>query len=160
VDPKTFITTVLLAITPISELRGAIPFAYFRGNSLLVSALIGGAFNLLVSPIAYLFLSYFHQFFYRVWPFYKKVFDKTVVRVRNRISVKIDKYGMLGIILFVGIPLPVTGAWSGTLGAWLLGLDRKHSLVAVSLGVVLATLIVTIVLLLGKGMFSIFIKIV
>ncbi|MFA7671623.1 MAG: small multi-drug export protein [Sphaerochaetaceae bacterium] len=159
-DPKTFITTVLLAITPISELRGAIPFAYFRGNSLLVSALIGGAFNLLVSPIAYLFLSYFHQFFYRVWPFYKKVFDKTVVRVRNRISVKIDKYGMLGIILFVGIPLPVTGAWSGTLGAWLLGLDRKHSLVAVSLGVVLATLIVTIVLLLGKGMFSIFIKIV
>ncbi len=159
-DPKTFITTVLLAITPISELRGAIPFAYFRGNSLLVSALIGGAFNLLVSPIAYLFLSYFHQFFYRVWPFYKKVFDKTVVRVRNRISVKINKYGMLGIILFVGIPLPVTGAWSGTLGAWLLGLDRKHSLVAVSLGVVLATLIVTIVLLLGKGMFSIFIKIV
>jgi uncharacterized membrane protein len=160
VDLKTALMTILLAITPISELRGAIPFAYFKGNSLLISALVGGAFNLLVSPIAYIFLTYFHQFFYRIWPFYKKIFDKTVIRVRLRIGQKVEKYGMLGVMLFVGIPLPITGAWSGTLGAWLLGLDRRHSIIAVSLGVVLATFIVTLVLLLGSEVASIFIKVI
>lgn len=159
-DKQTIVTTLFLGILPISELRGAIPFAYFSGFSLPFSFFLGLFANLFVSPIAYLFLSYFHRFFYKLWPFYSRVFDKTVVRVRQKLGDKVNKYGMWGVFLFVGIPLPVTGAWTGTLGAWVLGLDRKHSIIAVSGGVILAGAIVTTLLLLGTGFGSIFLKLV
>lgn len=159
-DKQTIITTLFLGILPISELRGAIPFAYFSGLSLPFSLLLGLCANLFVSPIAYIFLSYFHRFFYKYWPFYAKTFNKTVLRVRHKLGDKVNKYGMWGVLLFVGIPLPVTGAWTGTLGAWVLGLDRKHSIIAVSGGVFLAGAIITILLLLGTGFGSIFLKLV
>jgi|GEM_PF-3812958 len=65
----------------------------------------------------------------------KKLFDKTVVRTRAKLAPKVATLGFFGVMLFVGIPLPVTGAWTGTLGAWVLGLDRKKSILAVSAGV-------------------------
>ncbi len=157
-DKQTIITTLFLGVLPISELRGAIPFAYFSGLSLPFSLLLGLSANLFVSPIAYIFLSYFHRFFYKYWSFYSKIFDKTVLRVRHKLEDKVNKYGMWGVFLFVGIPLPVTGAWTGTLGAWVLGLDRKHSIIAVSGGVFLAGAIITTLLLLGTGFGSIFLK--
>jgi len=73
-------------------------------------------------------------------------------------SAKIEKYGLLGVLLFVGIPLPVTGAWTGTLGAWLLGLKKRHLYLAVSGGVIMASIIVTTLLFVGSGVGSIFIK--
>jgi uncharacterized membrane protein len=62
------------------------------------------------------------------------------------------------VAIFVAIPLPVTGAWTGTLGAWMLGLPRRKTLPAVILGVAAAGGIVTAVMLLGRGAFDIFIK--
>jgi len=155
---QLLLTTIFLAVLPISELRGAIPYAYFNGTSLLVASLIGTLANLLVAPLAHLFLTYFHQFFYKHWPFYKRVFDSTIIRVQTRMSAKIQKYGLLGVLLFVGIPLPVTGAWTGTLGAWLLGLKKRHLYLAVSGGVIMASIIITTLLFIGSGVGSIFIK--
>lgn len=155
---QLLLTTIFLAVLPISELRGAIPYAYFNGTSLLVASLIGTLANLLVAPLAHLFLTYFHQFFYKYWPFYKKIFDSTIIRVQTRMSAKIEKYGLLGVLLFVGIPLPVTGAWTGTLGAWLLGLKKRHLYLAVSGGVIMASIIITTILFVGSGVGSIFIK--
>jgi len=92
--------------------------------------------------------------------FYTRVFDKTVQRARQKISVKVDVYGFLGIVLFVGIPLPITGAWTGTLGAWVLGLSRKKTILAVSGGVLMSGAIVTSILALGKGAASLFVKVI
>jgi uncharacterized membrane protein len=77
-----------------------------------------------------------------------------------KLGPKIETYGTWGIMIFVGIPLPITGAWTGTLGAWVLGLDRKHSMLAASAGVIMSATIVSLLLVLGKGVGSIFVKIV
>jgi uncharacterized membrane protein len=60
--------------------------------------------------------------------------------------------------VFVAIPFPLTGAWTGTLGAWVLGLDKKKTMVAVILGVLVSGIIVTSVTVLGIRAFDIFIK--
>lgn len=159
-DIQTIVGTVILGLAPISELRGAIPFAYFRGYPLWEAILLGAGSNLLVSPLVYIFLTYFHGFLYGKWNFYTRIFDRTVIRTRMKLGPKIETYGTWGIMFFVGIPLPITGAWTGTLGAWVLGLDRKHSMLAASAGVIMSATIVSLLLVLGKGVGSIFVKIV
>jgi uncharacterized membrane protein len=159
-DFNTVIGTIFLGVLPISELRGAIPFAYFRGMPLVFASLLGVGANLLVGPIALFFLSFVHRFFYERWQWYVSIFDKTVSRTRIRLAPKVATLGFLGVILFVGIPLPITGAWTGTLGAWVLGLDRKKSMLAVSIGVLMSGTIVTTIILLGKGAGSLFVKVI
>jgi uncharacterized membrane protein len=154
----TLLLTAILALLPISELRGAIPFAVVRGIDLIPAALIGTAINTLVPPLAFLFLSTLHRLFYRlVW--YKSFFDRFVEKTRSKVHAKVEKYGYWGLLVFVAIPLPVTGAWTGALGAWVLGMDRKKASLAIAGGVVLAGVIVTLlVALMGAGAKSIFFK--
>lgn len=157
-DLNTLLMSALFSIAPISELRGAIPFAVISGMDLLSSALWCTAWNAAVPVIAYIFLATAHKLFYR-WGWYARFFDRTVERARLKIHPEVEKYGILGILVFVAIPLPLTGAWTGTLGAWILGLDRKKTILAVVGGVVVAGVIVTaIVGMLGAGASSIFIK--
>ena len=61
-------------------------------------------------------------------------------------------------MLFVAIPLPITGAWTGTIGAWVLGLDRKRSILFIILGVLTAGIIVSTVVYTGAGIASLFTK--
>jgi uncharacterized membrane protein len=159
-DINTIIGTIVLGLAPISELRGAIPFAYFRGYPLWQAIMVGAGANLFVSPLVYLFLSSIHNFLYTRWGFYTLLFDRTVARTRARLGHKVAVYGLWGVLLFVGIPLPITGAWTGTLGAWVLGLNRKKSMLAVSGGVLMSATIVSLILILGKGVGSIFVKII
>lgn len=154
---KTYLLTVLLSLLPISELRGAIPYAYFNNIPLSMSFFIAVIANIMVGPIAMIFLSTLHKWFYKI-AIYKNFFDKTVVRARAKIEEKIKKYGYFGLMLFVAIPLPITGAWTGALGAWILGLDKKKSCIYVALGVLIAGVIVSTILLTGVGISSIFIK--
>ena len=154
----TIALTIFFGILPISELRGAIPFAYFNGISLPLAALIGSLANMLVFPLAFVFLTFFHSFFYSHFSWYVKLFDKTVAKTRHKLSHKVAMYGLLGITLFVAIPFPITGAYTGTLGAWILGLDMKKSFIAVSIGVLISTIIVSLILLIGESSYSLFIK--
>jgi uncharacterized membrane protein len=70
----------------------------------------------------------------------------------------VEKWGWLAVAAFVAVPLPMTGAWTGTLGAWVLGISRRRTLFAVILGVIAAGGIVTMVVILGLKAFDIFIK--
>jgi uncharacterized membrane protein len=81
-----------------------------------------------------------------------------VGRARNKLRGGIEKWGWLGVAFFVAIPLPLTGAWTGTLGAWVLGLSRRKTLAAVILGVAAAGAIVTVVTFLGVQALKIFVK--
>ena len=89
---------------------------------------------------------------------YRVFFDRFVNRARKKLEKGVVKWGALGIALFVAVPLPVTGAWTGTLGAWVLGLPKRKTLPAVILGVAAAGGIVTAATLLGRGAFGFFIK--
>ena len=80
---------------------------------------------------------------------YEKVFGRLIESVRKKVAAKISKYGYLGILMFVAIPLPITGAYTGTLGAWILGLEKKKTFLAVAAGVVIAGVIVSVISVFG-----------
>ena len=152
-----YLLTILLGLLPISELRGAIPFAYFNGVPLWISAVIGILSNALVPFIGFTFLGSLHKLLDK-WPFYHRLFEKTVARARGKVGEKVHKYGLLGLMLFVAIPLPITGAWTGTLGAWVMGLNPKKCMPFILLGVLISGIIVTTVIFTGSGIASLFTK--
>lgn len=154
---KEYLLTALLALLPISELRGAIPFAYFSGIKLPYAFFFSTAINMLVPIIGFVFLSTIHNLLYK-WNFYRNFFDKTVIKARTKIEEKVNRFGILGLMIFVAIPLPITGAWTGTLGAWILGLPKKKSTLSIILGVLIAGIIVSLIIYTGIGINSIFIK--
>ncbi len=156
-DVNTLLVTIALSFLPISELRGAIPFAVARGAPLLEAAAIAVACNALVGPVALVFLETFHKLLYR-WSFYARVFDRFVAKARAKVKEKVERYGYLGIMLFVAIPLPVTGAWTGTLGAWILGMGRRKTMLAVAAGVLIAGAIVSLIVGFGVEALSFLLK--
>ncbi|MCE1196461.1 small multi-drug export protein [bacterium] len=157
-NTTTLLLTVALSLLPISELRGAIPFAVLRGVDIIPAALIGTAANAAVPAIAYLFLSTLHKLFYRIGA-YRRFFDRFVEKARGKVHASVQKYGYWGLLVFVAIPLPMTGAWTGALGAWVLGMERRKSILAIIGGVVVAGIVVTVlVAVMGAGAKSIFFK--
>jgi len=154
---QTILITTALTLLPISELRGAIPYAVLHDFHPLAAYFYCAALNALLGPLVYIFLDSLNKLFYR-WGWYKRLFDKIVTRARNKISTQVSRYGYFGIMLFVGIPLPITGAYTGTLGAWILGLDRKKTCLAVAAGAFISGIIVSLIMYFGTEAASIFIK--
>ena len=77
--------------------------------------------------------------------FYKKIFNLYIGKFQKKMDVFEKRYKSLGffaLILFVAVPLPGTGAWTGCLVSWLFGLDRKKSILAISIGVLIAGILV------------------
>lgn len=148
---------IILSVLPISELRGGIPYAYLVGNPIWLAYLVCVAANFFVGPIVFLFLSTLHRVLIR-WRLYEKLFARFIQRVRKKTSRLIEKYGFWGVTIFVAIPLPVTGAYTGTVAAWLFGLDRKKSLLAVLVGVCIAGLVVSFVIYFGVEGLEFFVK--
>lgn len=158
-EPMTPFLTALLALLPISELRGAIPFGVINGMGLLPAAILSTLVNATVPLIAFIFLSTIHKLLYK-WSFYRDFFDRFVDKTRIKVHAKVEKYGYWGLLVFVAIPLPVTGAWTGALGAWVLGMDKRKAIPAIAGGVLVAGVVVTLlVALLGPGAKTIFFKI-
>ncbi len=145
---KKYIIIFLISMVPIIELRGAIPLAldYYR-LELLPSFIVCIIGNILPVPIIYLFARKV-----LVWGKDKKVIGKFCnwcltkgERAGKKINKSIGVKGtFLALLLFVGIPLPGTGAWTGTLAASLLDLDFKKTVIAVICGVLVAGLIMAI----------------
>lgn len=156
-DATTLFWTAFLAFLPISELRGAIPFAIARGMDWKWAYLYAVSLNALVAPACWIFLSTFHKLFLRM-EWYRTFFDRFVERARGKVHEQVEKWGWVGIAAFVAIPLPVTGAWTGTLGAWILGLGKRKTMAAVILGVAGAGTIVTAVVVLGVKALDLFVK--
>ncbi|MDR2404665.1 MAG: small multi-drug export protein [Spirochaetaceae bacterium] len=151
------VRTALLSFLPISELRGAIPFAMANGFPWYWAYPFAVLMNALVAPVCWIFLSTLHKLFLKM-PWYTAFFNRFVERAREKLRRGVERWGWLGVAAFVAIPLPVTGAWTGTLGAWVLGLPKRRTLAAVFLGVLAAGAIVTLVVFLGIGLFDLFVK--
>jgi len=148
VSPEELLKVLLIAASPIAELRLAIPLAIntfgFPWYYALLLAIIG---NLLPVPFILLFLDTATRLLSKVALFNRMLnwlFERT--RRRGRI---IERYKRIGLALFVAIPLPVTGAWTGSLAAVLFGLSFKHAFLSIIVGVFIAGVIVTCLSLLG-----------
>jgi uncharacterized membrane protein len=159
-NPEQIIIAGLLSLSPISELRGGIPLALNAGMHPLLAYLYCVAANILVVPVVLLFLQTIHKLLLR-FAWYKKISEKLIERARNKVKKSVDKYGYIGLAIFVAIPLPLTGAYTGALGAWVLGMDMKKAFLAVALGVAVAGgLVLGAVALAGAGLdfFKVFFK--
>jgi uncharacterized membrane protein len=148
---------IIFSLLPISELRGSIPIGLSSGLPLYVVFPVAVLSNVLVFPIFYFFLTFIHELLMNL-KLYRRTFDYFLERTRRRVGPKVEKYGYLGLTLFVAIPLPVTGAYTGTLGAWVFKLKKRKSFLAVILGVIIAGVIVSVVSVFGIHIFDIFIK--
>lgn len=144
---------VLLSMLPISELRGAIPLALgvYKLNPYTVIPVIIAS-NFLPVPFILKFLEPVEAFLRR-WKFWANIMDKIFERTRNKTKKSIEKWEGLALILFVAIPLPVTGAWTGSLAAYLFGLDFKKSLLFIFIGILIAGAIVTTAVIVGINWF-------
>lgn len=139
---QVIIITILLTMLPISELRGGLPYALSNNIPLIPSYIICVAINALVGPFVYFFLFTIHKLLIK-WKFYENIFSRFVEKSRSKIEKKVDKYGYLGLTIFVAIPLPVTGAYTGALGAWILGMKPKKVFLSVLLGVIISGIVVS-----------------
>jgi uncharacterized membrane protein len=138
---------VIISALPIAELRGALPVAidvfHFSWYYALPLAILG---NMLPVPIILLFLNAITRVLSKVGfidRFLRWLFEHT--KKRGKI---VERYERIGLALFVAIPLPVTGAWTGSLLAVLFGLKFKHAILSIFIGVLIAGIIVTCVSLL------------
>ena len=153
-----YIITFLISMIPLVELRGAVPYAISSGIPLWQALLIGVIGNMLPVPIIFFFARHILE-----WGKDKPVignFFTWCLNKGHRGGQKLeeaagDKGIFWALLLFVGIPLPGTGAWTGTLAASILDWDFKRSVLAVMLGVVLAGLIMgSLSLLFGVDTFA------
>ncbi len=149
--------SLVLSLLPVSELRGGIPYAVANGVHPLTAYIMCVLSNMLVIPLVFIFLETLHKVFYRVY-LYRMLFDKLVIRTKKKAQKNVDRWGYWGVMMFVAIPLPITGAYTGTLAAWLLQLDKRKSYGYLALGVVIAGIIVSIATLTGIGILTLFAK--
>ena len=139
---------VIISALPVLELRGALPVAinlfHMEWYQAFCLAVIG---NLLPVPFLLLFLESLAKVVSRV-ALGKKLVNWVFERTRRRGAV-IEKYERIGLMLFVAIPLPVTGAWTGSVAAFLFGLKFRYAFLSILFGVIIAGGIVTSLCLLG-----------
>lgn len=152
------IILIILTLLPFLELRASIPYGIFNTNlSITTIFLICIITNIILAPLVYFFIDKLMHFFLRI-KIINKIYKKTVVKTQNKISPYIEKYGFLGLAVFIGIPLPGSGVYSGALGAYLLGFKFKDFLWASIVGVFMAGIIVLLISTAGSEAWHIFLK--
>ncbi len=153
---KKYILTFLISMVPIVELRGGVPFGITFGipwYQALIICMIG---NMLPVPFIFLFARKVLE-----WGKDKKYIGKFFTwclekgsKGGEKLQASAGKGMFWALLIFVGIPLPGTGAWTGTLAASFLKLDFKKSVISVMCGVLLAGIIMTVLSLLGVKAFT------
>lgn len=137
------VVILLLSFLPVSELRGAIPIGLSVYNLGIVKTLILAFIGNFSFVIPFLwFLNNLHHHFMKI-KCYNKFFSWWYSRVKPNTK-NIEKYEYIGLAIFVSIPFPATGAWSGCLASYILGLDFWKSVIAICVGIIIAGAIVTI----------------
>lgn len=152
---KKYLLTFLISMVPLIELRLGIPSGVAMGVDWKTAVLISMLGNMIPVPIIFFFARKVLE-----WgadkPYIGKFFSWCLEKGHHggeKLKAKAGKGMFWALMLFVGIPLPGTGAWTGTLAASMLDLDFKKSIVAVLCGVTLAAVIITALTLLGFSAF-------
>ena len=154
---KKYLLIFLVSMIPLIELRGAIPVALGMGMDTLTAYVICVIGNMIPVPFVYFFARKVLQ-----WGADKKYIGKFFTfclekgdRAGQKLVAATGRGGLfLALLLFVGIPLPGTGAWTGALGASFLNMGFKSTVAAVSLGVIMAGIIMGVVSAFGLHIFG------
>ena len=150
---KDILLTFLVAMVPVVELRGAIPFGVVRGLNIWTAIIASVLGNLVPVPFIILFI---RRIFAWMRAHMQKL-DGLVTRMekkaeKNRAAV--EKYAFWGLAILVAIPLPGTGAWTGALVAAMMEMRLKRAFPAIVIGVVIAGVIVSVVTYGAQAIFS------
>jgi uncharacterized membrane protein len=137
----------LISMLPIVELRGAVPVGILFGMNAWFVFFLSVLGNMIPIPFILLLLGPLSRFCSR-FRGGKAFFDWLFDRARRK-SADVEKYETLGLTIFVAIPLPATGAWTGAMVAFLLGMRFNHAMVSILLGVMIAGVIMTVLSLMG-----------
>lgn len=141
---------MLLSSLPLTELRASIPVAYtvmadqwcWPWWKIYLLAVAG---NMIPVPFILMLLGPASRWLSR-WKPFDRFFNWLFERTRNKVGGHIEKYEALGLAVFVAIPLPVTGAWTGSVAAFVFGIPRKLALPSILLGVMAAGAIITLIM--------------
>jgi uncharacterized membrane protein len=122
---------------PFGEARLGIPFAVYNNVHYLLAFAVGVGDNLLVYPLLMWLIDRFNK---KLWPysFYKKNFIRFSRMAKKGVGNKLEKYGFWGLMILVMVPMPGTGAYTGTIAAALFKVDRRKAFLAVSLGTLIS----------------------
>lgn len=139
---KNYLWVFFLSMVPVLELRAAIPIGATLGLEWVANYLICVIGNMIPVPIILLFVRH-------VLEWMKKIprLDKIALWVENKVqknTPKVQKYASLGLLIFVALPLPGTGAWTGALVAAMLDMRMKYAIPSIFCGVLIAGLIMSL----------------
>lgn len=146
-DTKLYLLVIILSLTPTIEVRGAIPVGIASGLDPLLVFVLAFSTALLPAPLLVYGLHYIEEIVFPKIFSRAKILEITYRRIIERTRSKAErisrsKYTYIALALFVGIPFPGTGVWTGSLVAYLLKLDETRSLIAIGIGNFIASLIV------------------
>lgn len=146
------VAVLAVSAAPVAELRGGLPLAISYGFSPVAAFFLAIAGNLLpVLPIL-LGLGWGERLLRR-WALSVRLVDWVFTRTRRKGRL-IERYGAVGLILLVAIPLPVTGAWTGAIAAFLFGIPPKRAFLLITVGVLIAGVVVLALTLSGIHLFT------
>ena len=153
-----WLITFIISMTPFVELRLSLPLAiaiyHMPWQLAFAIAVIG---NVIIIPFILIFLGRIERRL-RKYKWWDRKIDWFFERTRKRASKNIKRYEILGLCLFVAIPLPVTGAWTGSLLAFLMHVRARRAFPCIVAGVLSAGVVVTLVTIFGRETFRIFIN--
>ena len=139
---------IIFTIAPITELRIGMPIAISYAIESSIPVILIFFLIVLINILTIFFIFFLlDNVHYRLMGLnlYKKGFDLYLKRFQKKIDKFERRYnnvGFLALVLFVAVPLPGTGAWTGSILSWMFGLDRRKSILAISIGVIIAGLLV------------------
>ncbi|MFT4902788.1 MAG: putative membrane protein [Thalassomonas sp.] len=135
--------TFLISFSPFGEARAGIPYGELVGLPILWVFVIGLTANLFVFPVFYKVIELANKHLWKN-PLYKRTAIYLSSRARTKTKTIIKKYGVWGLMVFVMIPLPVTGAYIGTIAAYIFGISYRKSLIAISSGITISSTLVAL----------------
>ncbi|TRZ89159.1 MAG: ligand-binding protein SH3 [Methanosarcinales archaeon] len=144
---------IFVAALPVFELRGSIPLAiYTFGFDPLTAFFLSVVGNMIPVIPLLLFLEPVSNYLRR-WRIGDIFFTWLFERTHRKHSAEFEKYGSIGLAIFVGIPLPATGAWTGCAAAFIFGFKFKNAFLAIFAGVIIAGVIMTTLTVMGIKLF-------
>ena len=135
--------TFLISFSPFGEARAGIPYGELVGLPIMLVFIVGLVANLLVFPIFYKAIELANKHLWKN-PLYKRTAIYLSSRARTKTKTIIKKYGVWGLMVFVMIPLPITGAYIGTIAAYIFGISYRKSLIAISSGITISSTMVAL----------------
>lgn len=164
---QNIIFLIFLTLIPLLELRYSIPAGILAGSIELPFGfslvglgmpwlpvfLICVTANFFLGILVFLMLKTFVKYMMQ-FEWFDAVYTRAVATPQRKIKKYVDKYGEFGVALFIAVPLPGSGVYSGSLGAYAIGLNFKKFIIADLIGVVIAGSLVTLITVTGKGLFG------